>query len=126
MPMAKPCRAFTWQVMRPSESLRGLQSTSSLKVLVVVGFAQALAAPEAVWSLIDSGYKVVAFARKGRNAALRHSRHVKIHDITAPEKNCAAALAELAAFLESRRDATHDHHVLLPLDDAAVWLCSQI
>jgi len=94
--------------------------------VVVVGFAEALAAPEVVWSLVDSGFTVVAFARKGRHAALRHSRHVTIHEIAAPENDSVAALAELAAFLESRRDALHDHHVLLPLDDVAVWLCSQI
>ena len=101
-------------------------TTTSPEVLVVVGFAEALSAPEVVWSLVDSGYKVIAFSRKGRHAALRHSRHVTIHEITAPEKDCAAALTELAAFLESSRNATQGHHVLLPLDDAAVWLCSLI
>jgi predicted ATP-grasp superfamily ATP-dependent carboligase len=112
--------------MKPSDSVGGTSSTTSPKVLVVVGFAEALAAPEVVWSLVDSGCKVLAFARKGRHAALRHSRYVEIQEITAPENDSGAALTELASFLESRRDVTRDHHVLLPLDDVAVWLCSQI
>jgi len=101
-------------------------ATTSPKVLVVVGFAEALSAPEVVWSLVDSGCKVIAFSRKGRRAALRHSRHVTFHEITAPEKDCAASLMELAAVLESSRNGTQGHHVLLPLDDSSVWLCSLI
>src|SRR5262245_15544038 len=101
-------------------------TTPSPDILVVVGFAEALSAPEVVWSLVDAGYKVRAFARKGRHAALRHSRHVMLHEITAPEKNYAAASTELAAFLASSRHVTQGHHVLLPLDDAAVWLCNRV
>lgn len=125
MPLAKPCRACNWQVMKPSEGINGTPSSPS-KVLVVIGFAEALAAPEVLWSLVDAGYDVLAFARKDRHTALRHSRHVTIHDITAPERDCSAALAELNAFLKSSFDSMHAHHVLLPLDDVAVWLCSQI
>src|SRR5262249_33236505 len=101
-------------------------TTTSSEILVVVGFAEALSAPEVVWSLVDSGYKVIAFSRKDRHTALRHSRLVTIHEMTAPEKDCAAALTELASFLEFSRNAPQGHHVLLPLDDAAVWLCSLI
>ncbi len=44
--------------------------------LVVIGFAEALSGPEVAWSLIDAGYRVVAFARKGGGNALQCSRHV--------------------------------------------------
>ena len=64
-------------------------------VVVAIGFAEALSAPEVTWSLADAGFKVIAFSRKGRRGALRHSHHVAIFEITAPEKDCAAALAEL-------------------------------
>lgn len=95
-------------------------------VLVAVGFAEALAAPEVVWSLVDSGFKVVAFARKGRRAAVRHSRHVRVHEITAPETDWGAALGELTELLgRVRRDAV-SQCVVLPLDDSSLWLCDRM
>ncbi len=93
--------------------------------LVVVGFAEALSGPEVVWSLVDAGCKVIAFSRKDKCTALRHSRHVKIYEISSPETDCAAALKGLNELLESYRK--HEgHRVLLPLDDSSIWLCSQI
>ena len=100
--------------------------TTSSKVLVVVGFAEALSGPEVVWSLVDSGCKVIAFSRKGRCAALRHSRYVVVHDITAPENDSVAALIELSSILESCCNITQGYHILLPLDDSSLWLCNQI
>jgi predicted ATP-grasp superfamily ATP-dependent carboligase len=94
---------------------------------VLVGFAEAMAAPEVVWSLVDGGFRVVAFARRGRASALRHSRHVVCHDISAPESDLQAALADLHSLrnsLSSRAD--HSPLILFPLDDKAVWLCSRM
>lgn len=48
---------------------------------VLMGFAEALSAPEAVWSLVDAGFQVRAFARRGSRSALRHSRHVQVFDV---------------------------------------------
>jgi biotin carboxylase len=96
------------------------------EVVVAIGFAEALSAPEVAWSLVDAGFDVIAFSRRGRRAALHHSHHVAIFEITAPEQDCAAALSELAAALESRRREHHVRAVLLPLDDASVWLCSRV
>ncbi|MGE3230611.1 MAG: hypothetical protein AB7J30_14360 [Hyphomicrobium sp.] len=90
---------------------------------VVIGFAEALSAPEVAWSLLDAGFRVRAFARKGRHAALRHSRHVAVFEITAPEEDTAAALRELAAGLGTHTGA---EGILLPLDDASVWLMSRL
>lgn len=92
----------------------------------MVGFAEALSAPEVVWSLVDAGHKVVAFSRKGRRPALRHSRHVVVHEITAPEKDHAAAIADLARLLAETQAGSADRHVLLPLDDTALWLSHQV
>src|SRR5262249_22524517 len=95
-------------------------------VVVAIGFAEASSAPEVTWSLVDAGFKVIAFSRRGRRGALRHSHHVAIFEITAPEKDCAAALEELAAVLDSQHAEHMMPSVLLPLDDASLWLCSRV
>ncbi len=95
-------------------------------VIVAIGFAESLSAPEVAWSLVDAGFKVIAFSRKGRRAALRHSRHAAIFEIAAPEKDYAAALEELAAVLDSQHAEHLMQSVLLPLDDASLWLCSRV
>jgi predicted ATP-grasp superfamily ATP-dependent carboligase len=101
--------------------------TDGLSTLVVVGFAEALAAPEVVWSLIDAGCHVAAFARCGKAAAIRHSRYVALHDIPAPESDAEAAISALRGALdELRSSGQHERHVLLALDDAALWLCSRV
>lgn len=94
---------------------------------VLVGFAEAASAPEVVWSLVDAGCDVVAFARRGRASALRHSRHVRCHEICAPETNLATCIAELGELLSTVFHEPKDtKRVLLPLDDKAVLLCSQV
>jgi len=95
------------------------------RLTVLVGFAEALSAPETVWSLVDAGFQVVAFARKGRPSALRQSRHVICHDICPPESDLQTSLAELQALLTSMSgDADGSTRILFPLDDKAVWLAS--
>ena len=92
-----------------------------------MGFAEALAAPETVWSLVDDGFHVIAFARRGRASALRNSRHVVCHEICTPEQDLQTALSELRSLMSSV-GCTADGvpRVLLPLDDKAVWLCSRV
>jgi len=105
---------------RPAAS-DGVQDT------VLVGFAEALAAPEVVWSLVDDGFDVVAFTRRGRASGLRHSRHVRIYEIHPPESDVAAALSDLRDLLNSPSIGTGaSRRLLFPLDDTAVWLCSQV
>ena len=92
---------------------------------VFLGFAEALSAPEAAWSLVECGYEVVAFARKGRHSALRHSRFVTIREIQAPELDYAESREQLA--LEAEAIATRctpGTMALLPLDDASLFLAS--
>jgi hypothetical protein len=94
---------------------------------VLVGFAEALAAPEVVWSLVDAGFNVTAFARRGRRSSLRHSRHVLCYDICPPELDLNAALSELRALLGSlRTERDNPPLIFFPLDDKAVWLSSTI
>jgi hypothetical protein len=94
---------------------------------VLLGFAEALAAPEVVWSLVDGGFRVVAFTRKGRPSALRFSRHIVCHEISAPESDLQAALSDLHSLLLSlSTPADGSQWILLPLDDKAVYLCNQV
>jgi predicted ATP-grasp superfamily ATP-dependent carboligase len=86
---------------------------------VLIGFADALAAPETAWSLLGSGRPVVAFARRGSRPALRRCKGVELVEITPPEQDAAQAVSELRALLQC-----NDYVALMPLDDAAVWLCS--
>ena len=62
---------------------------------VLIGFGNALAAPETAWSLLESGARVVAFVRRGTRCALRRARDVEIIEITAPEHDARAAVADL-------------------------------
>ena len=91
--------------------------------MVLVGFAEASSAPEVVWSLVDNGYDVVAFARRGQSSALHHSRHVVCHEICAPESDVETALSDLRSLMCSLKG---DHPILFPLDDTAVWLCNKL
>jgi predicted ATP-grasp superfamily ATP-dependent carboligase len=91
---------------------------------VVIGFAESLSAPEVLWSLVDQGVSVVAFTRKGSRPALRHSRHVRLFEITPPDLDLAQSSADLKREIEGLV-ATHGQVVLVPLDDEAVWLCGR-
>jgi predicted ATP-grasp superfamily ATP-dependent carboligase len=94
---------------------------------VLVGFAEAMAAPEVVWSLVDEDFRVIAFARKGRASALHYSKHVVCHEICAPESDLQAALSDLHSLLNSLSvQADGTQLILFPLDDKAVWLCSRM
>ena len=110
-----------------SQVVRGALAKPTPRTTVIVGFAEAISAPEVVWSLVDEGYEVVAFARKGRASALRHSRHVVCHNICAPETDVQAALSELKALMSSLVQGTaSSNRVLLPLDDKSLFLCSRL
>jgi hypothetical protein len=85
---------------------------------VLIGFADALAAPEAAASLLGAGHGVTGFARRGRPAALRRMRGVRLVEVTAPEDDLAACLAEVAALADA-------HDVAMPLDDPAVLVCDR-
>src|ERR1700730_9700644 len=94
---------------------------------VLVGFAEAIAAPEVLWSLVDDDFRVVAFARRGRASALRHSRYVECHEICPPEVDLEASLSDLQSLLAClNEDVKTAQLILFPLDDKAVWLSSRV
>ncbi len=99
------------------------ERAEAVRPTVLVGFAEAASAPEVAWSLVDAGFNVVAFARKGRSAALRRSRHVVCHEIRSPEEDVSGALSDMRSLLA---DTGGDGMILFPLDDTAVWLCSRL
>jgi hypothetical protein len=102
-------------------------ATAQPKDLVLVGFAEALAAPEVVWSLADDGFKIIAFARRGKTAAIRHSRYVECFDICPPEVDLDKSLSELSDLLEQiGAPLKNQRAFLFPLDDKAVWLSSKL
>jgi predicted ATP-grasp superfamily ATP-dependent carboligase len=87
---------------------------------VLIGFADALAGPEAALSLLGAGLRVAAFTRSGSHPALRRHPQVAVHGIAAPEEDAAVAVGELCA-LAARIGAV----AVMPLDDGAVWLCAR-
>lgn len=100
------------------------QSRESMRAKILVGFAEAISAPEVVWSLADAGFEVFAFSRRGSRSALRHSRYVTVIDVTAPETDAAASVRDVGALVASF--ASQGRAVLFPLDDSAVWLCDRV
>lgn len=84
---------------------------------LLVGLADALAAVESVWSLRDSGFEVVALARRGSGRALGAVRGVTVHEVTPPEADAAGCVRDIARMLDHIRPVA-----LLPLDDQMVWL----
>ena len=51
---------------------------------VLIGFADALAAPETAWSLLEAGTPVVAFARRGSRPPLRRSSAIALAEVAPP------------------------------------------
>lgn len=86
--------------------------------VVLIGFSNALAAPESVFSLLDAGHQVRAFTRKGAQPAIL--RYLPIGapiEITSPETDATAAVSDLRHLLESQ-----SIDVVMGLDDGALWL----
>ena len=85
---------------------------------VLIGFADALAAPEVAASLLAAGYHVASFSRRGRPVALRRLKGVELLEVTAPEDDLDSCLHDLAA-IAPRYDVT------MPLNDAGVVVCDR-
>ena len=97
------------------------------KPTVLMGFAEAIAAPETAWSLFDEGFQVIAFARRGRGSPVCHSRLVEVHEVTAPEVDLETSLSDLHMLLRSLdTERAGAPRIIFPLDDAAVLLCNKV
>lgn len=85
---------------------------------VLIGFADAVAAIESSWSLLEAGFEVSAFGRAGTRPPLRRSSSIELHSITPPESDLGRAVADLRSLIEQLRPDG-----VMPLDDVALWLC---
>ena len=85
--------------------------------VVLLGFAESLAAPECAWDLVDAGYDVVAFARQSRPAGLRASRKVQVVNVAPPELSIRRTVADIARLIERVEPVA-----IMPVDDVALFL----
>lgn len=86
---------------------------------VLIGFAEALPAPEVFFSLHDAGHEVSLFRRTESRPPLAGLAPIRaVHDVPAPEWDAPAATAALRALM----DGPDAPDLLLPVDDAALWL----
>jgi len=90
------------------------------KPTVCIGFADALSAPEVVWSLSDAGFHVVTFAKVNTRPVLLKSLLAQVEYITDPAVSVKEALADLQKLVQ------HDSPILMPLDDASLWLIQEL
>jgi hypothetical protein len=89
---------------------------------ILIGFADALAAPEVFFSLHHRGYRVYAFQRSGTQAPLTQLLPVGAsYFVCAPEKSAESATADLVKILRENDDID----VLLALDDTSLWLANE-
>ena len=88
--------------------------------IIFIGFAEALSAPEVAWNLLDHGFQVMAFCRRGSYPPLRHIHQIRLIEVTPPEKNAWETVEQI-------RNASRlfEARMLMPLDDASVWLCDR-
>jgi hypothetical protein len=90
--------------------------------VVLIGFADALAAPEVVFSLRHAGFAVRPFTREGAPPASIARLPVEpALLLPAPEADADAAIAALRAGV-AEMGAEAPPAAILPLDDAALWL----
>jgi hypothetical protein len=85
---------------------------------VLIGFADALAAPEVAASLLAAGYHVGAFVRRSKPVTLSRVESVELIEVTAPEHDLCACMADVAG-AAARFDLT------MPLNDPALLICDQ-
>jgi len=96
-------------------------SSQYKKYTIIIGFAEALSAPEVVWSLVDNSFDVVVFSRRGSNSPLRRSKKIKISEVCPPETNVTHTISDLKNIINC-----FTPNIIMPLDDRAVWICDKI
>jgi carbamoylphosphate synthase large subunit len=100
---------------------RRARTSGIAKPVVLIGFAEALAAIEAAWSLQAAGFRVVAFRRSASRPALRWVHGIEIYEVPRPEDDASGAVEAVRGLCERLMPAA-----LLPLDDFALWVCARL
>jgi hypothetical protein len=91
------------------------------KGIILIGFGEALSAPEVAWDLMDHGFQVMAFCRRGSSPPLRRIKGIKLIEVTPPERDAWETVEQIR-----KASQLFEARILLPLDDAAVWLCDRV
>lgn len=84
---------------------------------VLIGFAEALPAPEVLFSLRRAGHEVSVFAR-GEGLPLERLSPEQVFVIPSPEEDAESAVAALRQVM----GAPGAPDIILPLDDTGLWL----
>lgn len=91
------------------------------KVIILIGFGESLSAPEVAWDLLDHGFQVMAFCRRGSSPPLRRIKEIRLVKVTPPERDAWETVEQIRKVSE-----LFGARILLPLDDASVWLCDRV
>lgn len=94
---------------------------TSVGELVLIGFGESLSAPEVAWDLLDHGFQVMAFCRRGSSPPLRRIKAIRLVEVTPPESNAWETVEQIKKVCQSKGVM-----ILLPTDDASVWLCDRV
>ena len=87
---------------------------------VLVVFGDALSAPESCYSLMESGFSVVALCRKNQPCGIRKSKRVSTVDVFPPEIDYERCLNEIEAASQK-----YNAIAVLPLDDVSLWILNK-
>jgi predicted ATP-grasp superfamily ATP-dependent carboligase len=89
---------------------------------ILIGFADALSAPEVAFSLMESGFSVTAFLKRhSPPPALCKCKAVQLIEVTALEDDANKTVAELKSIYKSLQAVA-----VMPLNDKSVWLCDKL
>ena len=88
---------------------------------ILLGFADAIAAIEVVFDLLEKGHELVIFSRRKDSTSLAYCKNITIEYITAPEDNIKDAKKDLLKIIKQ-----NSFDAMMPLDDIALWLCNEI
>lgn len=89
--------------------------------MVLIGFGESLSAPEVAWNLLDHGFQVMAFCRRGSSPPLRRIKEIRLIEVTPPEIDTWETVEQIR-----KASQLFGARILLPLDDASVWVCDRV
>ncbi len=88
-----------------------------MKPHVLIGFAEAVPAPEVFFDLRAAGHRVSCFTRAGTKLPiLKHLPFEQVFEIPSPESDTPGAVAGLSAILDGFDG------IVFPLDDTGLWM----
>lgn len=89
--------------------------------LILIGFAEALSAPEVVWCLLGAGFRVAAFTGNKHHIPLHKLKSVDIVHVTPLKEDAGKTLFDLRNIYKELKASA-----ILPLNDSALWLCNKL